>query len=69
MLKILVNIFLVLLIAVWAFAILRSMWKQWKKIKSGDASAAGCYSCSAFKNGMCNHSCGGLHLDKNTLEK
>lgn len=64
MLKIIVNIVLVVLIALWAFAILRSMWKQWKKIRSGDVSAAGCYSCSAFKEGMCNHSCGELKVKK-----
>lgn len=64
MLKIIVNIVLVVLIALWAFAILRSMWRQWKKIRSGDASSAGCYSCSAFKNGMCNHSCGELNLQE-----
>lgn len=64
MLKIIVDIVLVALIALWAFVILRSMWKQWKKIKSGDASAAGCYTCSAFKNGMCNHSCGEFEVKK-----
>ncbi len=57
MIGIIVNIVLVLLIALWAFLILRSVFKRWKKVKSDKAISAGCYGCSAFKNGMCAHHC------------
>lgn len=58
MLGIVVTAVCVILIALWAFLILRSLFRQWRKIRTGEASSAGCYSCSAFKNGMCSHSCG-----------
>ncbi len=58
MLGIIVTAVCVVLIALWAFVILRSLFRQWRKVRSGEAASAGCYSCSAFKNGMCNHSCG-----------
>ncbi len=54
----------VLLIALWAFVILRSLFRQWRKVRSGEASSAGCYSCSSFKNGMCGGKCRGKKEEK-----
>ena len=69
MLGIVVSAVCVILIALWAFVILRSLFRQWRKIRSGEAASAGCYSCSAFKNGMCNHSCGKSGKSKKTAAK